>query len=396
MRRALSTGLLVVTACTGSGQEPAPTASTNEPATSTVPLTTATSATEPTTTTAQPTTTSTTLAELQSLAYEEVAALDFPVEMTALPGSDLSYIALKDGQVLAYDGSNVIEDPVLDIGDQVRNDGEQGFLSIALHPEETDRFFAHYSDNNGDTVVSEFTFSSPTEIDPESERVLFTADQPAANHNGGMIAFHEGSLFLGLGDGGGGGDQFGNGQNTDTLLGGLVRLSVDDEADPVLWQFGLRNPWRFWFDGELIYTADVGQNAFEEVNVARVDEGLNYGWPVTEGLGCFGSSGCDTSGLTLPLVEVEHGDAGTCSISGGIVYRGQEIPEIDGHYFYSDYCGGYLRSFVHEDGEVVDEMDWTDQVGVAGRVAGFGIDGRGEMYVATTEALLQVVADRGE
>lgn len=346
-------------------------------------------------TTSQPTTT-TTLAELQTLAYEEVANLDFPVQMTALPGADLSYIATKEGTVWAYDGSTVLDTPVLDISDQVRNDGEQGFLSIALHPEDTDRFFAHYSDNNGDTVVSEFTFSSPTEIDPGSERLLFTADQPASNHNGGMIDIREGDLFLGLGDGGGAGDTFGNGQNTDTLLGGLVRLSIDGDPNPVLWQYGLRNPWRFWFDSDLIYIADVGQNAYEEIDVAPMTKGINYGWPVTEGLHCFSpASGCDTSGLTLPVIEVEHGDAGTCSITGGIVYRGQDIPEIDGSYFYSDYCGGYLRSIVYQDGQVVAMTDWTDQVGGAGQVTGFGVDGRGEMYVATTETLLKLVPVRG-
>lgn len=395
MRRALLAGLLVAVACTSSGEEPTSTPSTADSTTSTSPPATTTKTAEATTTTSQPTTT-TTLAELQSLAYEQVAAVDFPVEMTALPGSELSYIATKDGQVLAYDGSSLLEAPVLDISDHVHNEREQGFLSIALHPEETDRFFAHYSDNNGDTVVSEFGFRSATELDADSEQVLFTIDQPASNHNGGMIEFYRGDLFLGLGDGGGGGDRFGNGQNTDTLLGGVVRLSVNDDSEPVLWQYGLRNPWRFWFDGGLIYIADVGQSSFEEVNVAPVDEGINYGWPITEGLHCFSASDCDMSGLTPPVVEVEHGDAGTCSITGGIVYRGRDIPELDGHYFYSDFCGGYLRSFVYEDGEVAEEMDWTDQVGGAGRVAGFGIDGHGEMYVTTTEALLKVVPVRGE
>lgn len=397
MRRALLTGLLVVAAaCADSGENPAPTPSADSTTSTSPPPTTST--TEATTTTpTTPTSTTTTPAELQSLAYEEVGGVDFPVEMTALPGSELSYIATKDGQVLAYDGSSLLEAPVLDISDQVRNEGEQGFLSIALHPEETDRFFAHYSDNNGDTVISEFTFRSATELDPGSERVLFTIDQPASNHNGGMIEFYQGDLFVGLGDGGGGGDQFGNGQNTDTLLGGVVRLSVSNDSEPALWQYGLRNPWRLWFDGDLIYIADVGQSAFEEVNVAEAEEGLNYGWPITEGLHCFSpASDCDMSGLTLPVVEIEHGDAGTCSVTGGVVYRGRDIPEIDGHYFYSDFCGGYLRSFAYRDGEVVDEMDWTDQVGGAGNVAGFGIDGQGEMYVATTEALLKVVPVRGE
>lgn len=145
-----------------------------------------------------------------------------------------------------------------------------------------------------------------------------------------------------------------------------------------------------------VVTACTGQNAFEEVNVAGLTEGVNYGWPITEGLHCFQpSSGCDTTGLTLPVIEVGHGDAGTCSITGGIVYRGSAIPEIEGQYFYSDYCGGYLRSFRHDVGEAVDATDWTDFGGVAGSVVSFGVDGAGEMYVLTTESILQVVPVRG-
>jgi glucose/arabinose dehydrogenase len=398
MRKWLVVFIMVVAACDGTGQELASTTSTAPLTTTTSPsrtppLETTTTGQEPAT--AQEPTTTTTLAPLESLAFVEVATLEFPVEMVALPGSDTSYIATKGGRVWAYDGSAVMESPVLDISLRVRNGGEQGLLSIALHPDDTSRFFAHYSDNDGDTVVSEFTFTSPTEIDPRSEEVLLTLDQPAGNHNGGMIDVRDGALFLGLGDGGRAGDRFGNGQNTDTLLGGLVRIGLDD-FEAVLWQYGLRNPWRFWLDGDLIYVADVGQNAYEEVNVAPNGRDINYGWPITEGLHCFSpSSGCDTNGLTLPVIEVEHGDAGTCSITGGIVYRGAAIPEIDGHYFYSDYCGGYLRSFLYQDGEVAGETDWTDQVGRAGSVAGFGIDGAGEMYVMTTESVLKLVPERG-
>jgi len=175
-----------------------------------------------------------------------------------------------------------------------------------------------------------------------------------------------------------------------------VRIDVDAaEPHSELFQYGLRNPWRFWFDEGLIYIADVGQRAFEEVSVAPIERDLNFGWPITEAMHCFSpASGCDTTGLTLPVIEVSHGDAGTCSITGGIVYRGPAIPEINGHFFYSDYCGGYLRSFLYADGAIVEEMDWTGQVGDAGRVVGFGIDGAGEMYVATTERLLKVVAER--
>lgn len=399
MRRSVPLLLLVVVACSGSRPElaPQPTTTTEAvaPTLSSTTTSTPTISTSPATTTTTAPTTTTTLTPLQSLAFEEIADLEFGVQMTALPGSDLSYLATKDGRVWVYDGAAVTETPVLDISGQVQNRGERGLLSIALHTDDTSRFFAHYSDNNGDTVVSEFTFASPTEIDPGSERVLLALDQPAGNHNGGMIWVDEGSLYVGLGDGGGSGDRFGNGQNTDTLLGGLVQVPIDAEGDPVLWQYGLRNPWRFWVDGDLIYIADVGQNAFEEINVAGLAQGTNYGWPITEGLHCFSpSSGCDTAGQTLPVVEVEHGDAGTCSITGGIVYRGEAIPEIDGHYFYSDYCGGFLRSFAYADGEVVEEMDWTDQVSVAGSVTGFGIDGQNEMYVITTERLLKVVPVR--
>jgi glucose/arabinose dehydrogenase len=238
---------------------------------------------------------------------------------------------------------------------------------------------------------------SASEADPESERVLLRLDQPAGNHNGGTIMFGpDGLLYLGLGDGGAANDRFGNGQNQDTLLGGLVTLAVDGEPSPTLFDYGLRNPWRFWFDEGLAYIADVGQGMYEEVSVAPIEPGLNFGWPITEGLHCFDPpSDCDTSGITLPEIEVVHGDAGTCSITGGIVYRGPSIPEIQGEYFYSDYCGGYLRSFHLEEGTAV-VTDWTDQVGSAGAIVGFGIDGAGEMYVATTERLLKVVPVRGE
>ena len=302
-------------------------------------------------------------------------------------------VATKDGQVFLYDGEQLSPSPVLDISDQVRNERERGMLSITAHPDDSDRIFVHYSANDGDTVVSEFSWDGEALV---GEDVLFTLDQPASNHNGGMLQFGpDGFLYLGLGDGGGGNDMFNNGQNTDTLLGTITRIDVDGEGEATLWQYGLRNPWRFWIDGDLIYIADVGQNAFEEVNVADLSEGVNYGWPMTEGLHCFRpSSGCDTTGLTLPVLEVSHGDAGTCSITGGIVYRGEAIPELEGHYFYSDFCGGYLRSFRHDDGDAVDSTDWTDDVGVAGSVASFGVDRAGEMYVLTTGSILQVVPVR--
>jgi hypothetical protein len=198
-------------------------------------------------------------------------------------------------------------------------------------------------------------------------------------------------LLLGLGDGGGSGDRYGNGQNPDTLLGGLVTLNVEGDPSPALYAMGLRNPWRFWMDGPTIYVADVGQNAYEEISVVALEPDLNFGWPIAEGLHCYQTSDCDTSGQVVPVLEVEHGDAGTCSITGGVSYAGTTIPQLVGHYFYSDYCGGYLRSLRHADGEATDLRDWTEQVGVPGQVSGFGLDGAGEMYVTTSQQVLKVV-----
>lgn len=394
MRRPLLLVCLVV-ACTSGTQEPV--ATTVTPTTAPPETTSTTSTTSTTTTITTITQPTTTLLALRSLAYQLVADIEFPVEMTAAPGSDVAYLITKDGRVWLFDGFRVSSRPVLDISGRVRNQGEQGLLSLALHPADPTRLFLHYSATNGDTVVAEYAFVDQETVDRDSERILLRLGQPAGNHNGGMIDFGaDGVLYVGLGDGGGADDQFNNGQNPDTLLGGIVALRVDGDPGPTLHSMGLRNPWRFWFDEGLIYIADVGQNSFEEVSVAAYDMESNFGWPVTEGLHCFRPpSDCDSTGHVLPVIEVRQGDAGTCAITGGPVYRGEDIPEIDGHYFYSDYCGGYLRSFRYDNGVLTDPTDWTDEVGIPGRVVGFGIDGRGEMYVATTDALFMVVAVRG-
>lgn len=392
MRRLAMVLSVLVAACSSvadSTTTSAPTTTLPAIAPTTTTLGPGTTAEPATTTTTEPATT-TTLAPLQALAYEEVASLSWPVEMVPwIEGMEM--IATKDGRVWLFDRARVSEEPVLDIRDQVRDSGEQGLLSIAVHPDDTNRVFLHYSANDGDTVVSEFAWEGGSLGD---EHVLFRLGQPARNHNGGMIAFGpDGRLYLGLGDGGGANDRFNNGQNTDTLLGGLVAIDVDDpDVDPELFNHGLRNPWRFWIDGETIYIADVGQGSYEEVSVAPFQPDLNFGWPIMEGNHCFRpSSDCDTTGLVLPVVEVVHGDAGTCSITGGIVYRGSAIPEVDGSYFFSDYCGGYLRAL----GPDTQVVDYTGQVGVPGLVIGFGVDGTGEMYVMTTTEVLKLVPVRG-
>lgn len=396
---AVLVGSLLV-ACNGGDDTPAPpvgsptsTASSTTSVRSGEEDPTSTTAAESTTTAAAETTTSTTtttLPPLQSLAYQEVAAVDFPTLITARPGDPTALLALRGGEVRTVDGGEVGE-PILDLSDRTTVDGERGLLGLARHPDDDGRLFAHYTDGGGDTVVSEFSLDGDLMADPGSEQMLLTVDQPAGNHNGGMIQFGpDGALYLGLGDGGGAGDQFGNGQDTGTLLGGLVRIDVDS-GEAQLWQHGLRNPWRFWIESDRIWIADVGQSGYEEVNLADVaDEGINYGWPILEGTHCYQSTDCDTSGLRLPLIEIPRGDGGSCSITGGVVYDGTEIPELEGRFLFSDYCGGFLRS-VDADGNV---SDHTDDVGVPGQVVSFGVDGDGEVYVLTVDRVLRLAAQR--
>ncbi len=360
------------------------------------------------TTAATPTTE---LGTLRSLSYVEVAEVDYPVDLAPVPGTDLIAIASKEGRIWLHGEDGLSNEPFLDIRDRVRNRGEQGLLGIAFASDyaESGRLFVHYSDQEGRTVLAEYLAESVT-FDADSEVVLLRIPQPAANHNGGTIAFGpHGYLYMGMGDGGGANDRFGHGQDDGTPLAALLKLDVAVRGvvtpvsdhpfpEPTVWAIGLRNPWRFTIDhlsGQIVI-ADVGQDNFEEVSVAPIDApGLNYGWPITEGLHCFRPpSGCEAGGLTLPVLEVEHGDAGTCSITGGVVYRGVEIPELYGHYLFSDYCGGYLRSFPLES-PTDPPTDWTDQVGIAGQVTAFGTDAAGEVYVLTAAGpVLRLVAER--
>ena len=397
MTRLAAIALLVVlvVACRDPDASPSipvssPTSTSAAPSTSAItnPSPTTPSTTPPTTPPTTRATTSTSLAALQTLTYSEPVAADFPTVLTARPGDEFALLAERAGAIHRFE-AGAIGEMVGEISELTITDGERGLLGLVRHPEDDTRLFIHYSDTNGDTTVSEFAFDGSVDID--SERVLLTVDQPAANHNGGMIQFGpDGAIYLGLGDGGGAGDPFGNGQNTETLLGGIVRLDPDS-GDAELWQYGLRNPWRFWIDGDDIWIGDVGQRSFEEIDLAPLTaSGLNYGWPIMEAAHCFGTTPCDTEGLTLPLVEVARGDGGTCSITGGVVYRGTEIPELDGRFLFSDYCAGYLRS-VDRDGGVVDH---TGEVGQAGRVVSFGVDGSGEVYVLTTGEILPLEAVR--
>ncbi len=303
------------------------------------------------------------------------------------------------------------DDPAvfLDLRKRVKFKGEQGLLGLAFHPDHPDRFYVNYTGKNNATVVSEFTINEDfRSADPDSERVILEVHQPAKNHNGGMIAFGpEGDLWIGMGDGGASNDKYGNGQNEDTLLGSMLRIVVGPEIEayetigtgdfvaPEIWAIGLRNPWRFSFDGDTMWIADVGQGDVEEIDrVNTADVGLNLGWPLYEGTDCFAGpcDGADASGrmLTVPVHEYRHDEG--CSITGGYVYRGDAIPQLDGHYFFSDWCSGFIRS-IAPDGSV---HDWTDGTGTVAAVSSFGRDDVGEVYVVSGAGTVYRIAEEQE
>jgi glucose/arabinose dehydrogenase len=318
-----------------------------------------------------------------------------------------AFVVEQVGLVRIVRGGAVVATPFLDIRSRTSFSGERGLLGLAFHPRfsENGRFFVNYTDRDGNTHISEFRASSAAAdtVDPATERQLLFADQPFPNHNGGGLAFgRDGMLYASLGDGGSGGDPLGNGQDLATPLGKLLRLNVDSGAPmavpsdnpfvsragafPLVWAYGLRNPWRFAFDRATddLYIADVGQSAVEEVDVALAPRrgGENYGWNVMEGTRCFSpASGCPQAGLALPVLEYLH-SGNACSITGGVVYRGCRLPGYAGHYFYADYCAGFIRSFRLQGGQVTDQRDWTTQLGrgVQSPVA-FGLDDEGEVYI---------------
>ena len=302
-------------------------------------------------------------------------------------------------------GQNVTEAPTfLDIQDRVNNAGnEEGLLGLAFDPDYRNNrtFYVYYSATDPRrSVVSRFTATEgdPLLADSSSESVILEVDQPAGNHNGGQIAFGpDGYLYIALGDGGGAGDTFGNGQNLETLLGSILRIDVNGtspgknhrvpEDNPFvgvpdaldeIWASGFRNPWRFSFDAEkgTLWAADVGQNKWEEVDIVK--KGLNYGWNIMEGNHCFSpSTDCDQTGLELPVEEYSHGEGG-CSITGGYVYRGRGTPSLLGAYVYGDFCSGKIWAQRH-DGHVVTEKRLLMDSNL--NITSFGQDQELNLYV---------------
>ena len=295
----------------------------------------------------------------------------------------------------------------LDIRERVNDAGnEEGLLGLAFDPAfvENGYFYVYYTASRPRrSVVSRFSVGKddPNRADPDSELVFLEVEQPYRNHNGGHIAFGpDGMLYVGLGDGGSSGDPRGNGQDTSTLLGSILRIDVsvldqlggyaappdnpfaagEGTARGEIWAYGLRNPWRFSFDRETgdLWAADVGQNLYEEVDI--IGPGLNYGWNVMEGSHCFRRESCDSRGLEMPVAE--YGRDGGCSVTGGYVYRGRRMPSLYGAYLYADFCSGKIWALRHDGAAVTEQMLIAD-TGLS--ISSFGEDPSGEVYVVTFE-----------
>ena len=355
---------------------------------------------------------------LQGLTTELIATDLFqPTLVVTAPGDDRMFVTERVGRIQVIDENGLAETSWMNITDKVLANGiEQGLLGLVFHPEyETNgRFFVYYTNKEAQRTLSEFS-GSTTEGLGSTEKVLFSLSQPPDSvdirHYGGMIQFGpDGLLYVSLGDGT---DARGQGQNPDSLFASILRLNVDSgdpyaiPADnpfvdgggaPEVFAFGLRNPWRFWIDpwDNEMYIADVGQGNWEEIDVIDLagGGGYNLGWGNMEGTHCFFESGCDINDYTAPVLEYDHTE-GQCSVTGGPVYRGAAMPELDGHYFYADWCAGWVRSFLMAGGVTTDKRDWTNDLGEISRINGMGTDANGEIVIATFDGrLLRVLPVR--
>jgi glucose/arabinose dehydrogenase len=296
------------------------------------------------------------------------------------------YVVEKAGRIRVVENGRLLTTPFLDIRGLVGSESnEQGLLSVAFHPRyATNRlFYVDYTDKSGDTRVVEYRARKGAA--PAKVRELLFVDQPFANHNGGQLAFGpDGDLYVGMGDGGGGGDPDENAQDLGSRLGKLLRLDVDRAgADWQIVGYGLRNPWRFAFDRKTgdLYIADVGQSAWEELDFTpRSSPGLeNYGWDAREGKHPYEDEQPNPAGRLIdPIYEYNHSMG--CSVTGGFVYRGTKVPAARGRYFFGDYCTGFVWSLFVRDGKAVAVRRHPFTVDA---LASFGEGPTGELYLVS-------------
>ncbi|MFT7671338.1 MAG: glucose/arabinose dehydrogenase [Planctomycetota bacterium] len=309
-------------------------------------------------------------------------------------------------------GGSVLATPFIDLGSIASGGGERGLLGLAFHPNYmgtgvgSGKFYVNYTDNSGDTVIREYSVSAgnPDVADAGSFTTMLSISQPFSNHNGGCIQFGpDGYLYVGTGDGGSGNDPGNRAQDiTNQLLGKMLRLDVDAGApyippsnpfvgisgDDEIWAYGMRNPWRFSFDrltGDM-WIGDVGQVQREEVDFEAAGDagGNNYGWRCMEGTNCTGLSGCtcNAAGLVLPVDEYSHA-GGRCSITGGYRYRGANMPNFFGRYFFADFCSDDIWSFDFDGTSISDKVNHETDIAIPGAVSitSFGEDDNGELYI---------------
>lgn len=403
MRRLLIPLLLTALACGGNGI-PGPTATPLSPTeVVSAPQTESQPQTNPAT--EAPTASISQFPDPNAFAWVPVInGLTRPVDLqSAFDGSGRLFIIEKYGAIRIFKDGQLLEQPFLNIDDRVDDSGnEMGLLGFAFHPnyEQNGYFYVNYTGDGGNTRISRFQASGDS-ADPNSEQVLLVIDQPFENHNGGGVVFGpDGYLYLGLGDGGAAGDPFKNGQNTDVLLGKLLRIDVDN-GDPYaipadnpfgseVWAYGLRNPWRFSFDratGDL-WIGDVGQGEWEEVDYlpAGSPGGVNFGWSIMEG--SYGYDGEPQPGLLLPAAEYSHSNPYSgCSVTGGYVYRGS-MPEWNGVYLYGDYCSGTVWGLILSDGQWQSQVMFEPDL----RITSFGEDEAGELYLVSDTGSVYILA----
>lgn len=330
-----------------------------------------------------------------------VSGLRSPVGLAnSKDGSGRLFVVEQSGRIRVVKDDELLAEPFLDISEQVSCCGERGLLGLAFHPQYSQNglFFVNYTGLEGGTVIARFETSAdnPDQADPASEFRLLGVEQPYPNHNGGGIAFGpDGYLYIALGDGGSGGDPHGNAQNASSLLGKLLRLDVNQaegyaippdnpfaagSGAPEVWTYGLRNPWRFSFDsltGDL-FIGDVGQNSWEEIDYlpAGYSGAANFGWNYREGAHSYGS---DTSSVDEELIDpvAEYGRDQGYSVVGGLVYRGEQLPEWYGVYLYGDYGSGNIWGLLAgQDGSWVNQLLFQ----TASSITAFGEDEQGELY----------------